>query len=68
MCLAGDIILLQRGGVNDNSPCTKHLVVVNIRATVKLFLNVLDMKTRVQDTDRLAFIYVRNKKRTYMAG
>jgi hypothetical protein len=32
LCLAVDIILLRRG-VNDNSPCTKHLVVVNVRAT-----------------------------------
>jgi hypothetical protein len=42
--------------VNDNSPCTRHLVVVNVRATVQLFCNVLDLKIRVRDTARLAFI------------
>jgi hypothetical protein len=47
---------------------TKHLVVVNVRATVQLFGNVLDMKLRVRDTARLAFIYFRNKTRTYMGG
>jgi hypothetical protein len=69
LCLAGDRILLP-GGVNDNSPCTKHRVVVNVRAyyIVKLFLNVLDMKIQVRDTARLAFIYFRNKTCTYVGG
>jgi hypothetical protein len=43
LCLAGNIILLQRGEVNDNSPY-KYLVVVNVRVMVRLFKNILDMK------------------------
>jgi hypothetical protein len=55
------------GGVNDNSPCIKHLVVVNVRATTRapFIKNVLDMKLRVRDTARLAFIYFR-KQNTYL--
>jgi hypothetical protein len=58
------------GGVNDNLPCMKHLVVVNVRAYGAAFLKsvLLDMKIWVRDTARLALINFRNKTHTYVGG
>jgi hypothetical protein len=46
------------------------VVVVNVRAYGAAFFKsvLLDMKIRVRDTARLAFIYFRNKTRTYVGG